>query len=194
MAERKAKVTRSTKETSIKVEINLDGTGQEEISTGILFFDHMLEQLARHGAFDIKLAATGPDKHHVVEDDGICLGRCFDKALGSREGIVRMAHAVVPMDESLAMVALDISGRGFTVIEAQFTNNTISEMPSDLIRHFLVSFAAEAKINIHVKVFSGINDHHKAEAIFKALARSLDTACRIDERISGIPSTKDVID
>jgi imidazoleglycerol-phosphate dehydratase len=194
MNDRKAKVTRSTKETSIKIDLNIDGTGQTEISTGILFFDHMLDQLARHGALDLKLAATGPDQHHVVEDIGICLGRAFDKALGNREGIARMAHAIVPMDESLAMVAIDISGRGYTVIEAQFNNHAISGMPSDLIRHFLISFAAESRINIHVKVFSGINDHHKAEAIFKAMAKSLDAASRIDERIAGIPSTKDVID
>jgi imidazoleglycerol-phosphate dehydratase len=195
MANRKALVTRETKETSIKVSINLDGKSQFEITTGIRFLDHMLSQLAQHGIFDLKISATGSDQHHVVEDVAISLGKAFSQALGNREGIVRMSHAIVPMDDVLAMVALDIGGRGYSVIEMPFSHHTISEMPSDLIRHFLVSFASEAKINIHVKIMSGINDHHKAEAVFKALARALDTATRIDKRISGItPSTKDIIE
>ena len=195
MAERKAKVTRETKETSVKVELNIDGKGQSEITTGIRFFDHMLSQLAQHGIFDIKLSATGADQHHVVEDVAISLGKAFNQALEDRRGIVRMAHAVVPMDDTLALVALDIGGRGYAAFEASFNNTSIEKMPSDLIRHFFVSFASEAKLNIHAKVLSGIDDHHKAEALFKALARALDAATRLDERITGrIPSTKDTIE
>jgi imidazoleglycerol-phosphate dehydratase len=195
MAERKAKLNRETKETSIKVELNIDGKGQSEITTGIRFFDHMLSQLAQHGIFDIKLSATGADQHHVVEDVAISLGKAFSQALGDRGGIVRMAHAVVPMDDTLALVAIDIGGRGYAAFEASFNNTSIEKMPTGLIRHFFVSLASEAKLNIHAKVLSGIDDHHKAEALFKALARALDAATRIDERIAGrIPSTKDTIE
>ena len=195
MAERKATVTRETKETSVKVELNIEGRGQSEITTGIRFFDHMLSQLAQHGIFDIKLSATGPDQHHVVEDVAISLGKAFNQALGDRRGIVRMAHAIVPMDDALALVALDIGGRGYTEFEASFNDTSIEKMSADLIRHFFVSLAAEAKLNIHAKVLSGIDDHHKAEALFKALARALDAATRLDERIAGrIPSTKDTIE
>ena len=195
MAERKATVTRETRETSIKVELNIDGKSQSEITTGIRFFDHMLSQLAQHGMFDIMLSATGSDQHHVVEDVAICLGKAFNQALGDKQGIVRMAHAVVPMDDTLAMVAMDIGGRGYAAFEASFDNTSIDEMSADLIRHFFFSLASEAKLNIHAKVLSGINDHHKAEALFKALARALDAATRIDERIAdAVPSTKDIIE
>jgi imidazoleglycerol-phosphate dehydratase len=195
MAERKASVTRRTKETSIKAEVNIDGSSKYEITTGILFFDHMLCQLAQHGIFDLKISASGPDQHHVVEDVAISLGRAFNQALGDKQGIVRMAHAIVPMDEAMALVALDISGRGHAIIETSIKEAVISEMHSDLVHHFFVSFAQEARINIHAWVLSGKNDHHKAEALFKALARALDTATRIDPRITGsVPSTKDSID
>ncbi len=195
MAERKATVTRETKETSVKVELKIDGKGQFEITTGIRFFDHMLSQLAQHGIFDIKLSATGADQHHVVEDVAILLGKALNQALGDKRGIVRMAHAVVPMDDALAMVALDIGGRGYAVFEASFSDTNIEKMPADLIRHFFISFSSEAKLNVHAKVLSGIDDHHKAEALFKALARALDAATRLDERITGrIPSTKDTIE
>jgi imidazoleglycerol-phosphate dehydratase len=195
MAERKATVTRRTKETSIKVEINLDGGSKYEVTTGIRFFDHMLCQLAQHGIFDLKISANGADQHHVVEDVAITLGRAFSQALGDKQGIQRMAHAIVPMDDALAMVALDISGRGQAVIEDSIKEAFISEMHSDLINHFFVSFASEARINIHAQVMRGTNDHHKAEALFKALARALDSATRIDPRIpDSIPSTKDSID
>ena len=195
MAERKATVTRETKETSVKIELNIDGKGQFEITTGIRFFDHMLSQLAQHGIFDIKLSATGADQHHVVEDVAICLGKAFNQALGDRRGIIRMAHTAVPMDDALAMVALDIGGRGYTGFEAAFNDTSIEKMSADLIRHFFVSFASEAKLNVHVRVLSGVDDHHKAEAMFKALARALDAATRLDERIAGrIPSTKDTIE
>lgn len=195
MAERKASVTRRTKETSVKAEVNIDGSSKYEITTGILFFDHMLCQLAQHGIFDLNISANGPDQHHVVEDVAITLGRAFNQALGDKQGIVRMAHAVVPMDEAVALVALDISGRGHAIIETTIKEAVISEMHSDLVHHFFVSFAQEARINIHAWVLSGKNDHHKAEALFKALARALDTATRLDPRITGtLPSTKDSID
>jgi len=195
MAERKAKVTRETAETSIKVELNIDGSGKFEITTGIRMFDHFLSQLAQHGVFDIKISGTGADQHHVVEDVAISLGKALNQALGEKQGITRMAHAVVPMDEALAAVVVDIGGRAYSVIEASFTSVNIGDLCADLVRHFLVSFASEAKINLHAKVITGINDHHKAEALFKALGRALDSATRIDERLTGrIPSTKEVIE
>lgn len=195
MPDRKATVTRETKETSIKVELNVDGKGQSEITTGIRFFDHMLGQLAQHGIFDIKLSATGADQHHVVEDVAICLGKALNQAVGDKRGIVRMGHAVVPMDDALALVALDVSGRGYTSFEVSFKDTSIEKMSADLIRHFFVSFASEARLNIHAKILSGVDDHHQAEALFKALARALDAATRVDERIAGrMPSTKDTIE
>ncbi len=195
MAERKARVTRETAETNVRVELNIDGIGEFEITTGIRMFDHLLSQLARHGVFDLKISATGADQHHVVEDVAISLGKAFNQALGQKQGIVRMAHAFVPMDETLAAVAVDIGGRAYSMVEVSFSDVSIDELSSDLVRHFLVSFASEAKINLHAKVLTGINDHHKAEALFKALARALDSATRIDERIIGrVPSTKEIIE
>jgi imidazoleglycerol-phosphate dehydratase len=195
MAERKAKVVRETAETSVRVELDIDGSGQFQITTGIRMFDHLLTQLAQHGVFDIKISASGPDQHHVVEDVAISLGKAFNQALGKKQSIVRMAHAIVPMDEALAAVAVDIGGRVYSTIEADFTEASIGDLDADLVRHFLVSLASEARINLHAKVLSGINDHHKAEALLKALARALDSATRIDDRILGrIPSTKEVIE
>jgi len=195
MTERKATVARETAETNVRVELNIDGSGQFQITTGIRMFDHLLSHLAQHGVFDIKISASGPDQHHVVEDVAISLGKAFNQALGKKQGIVRMAHAIVPMDEALAEVAVDIGGRVYSVIEADFSEASIGDLDADLVRHFLVSLASEAKINLHAKVLSGINDHHKAEALFKALARALDTATQIDGRIIGrIPSTKEVIE
>ena len=195
MTERKATVARETAETNIRVEFNIDGSGQFQITTGIRMFDHLLSHLAQHGVFDIKISASGPDQHHVVEDVAISLGKAFNQALGKKQGIVRMAHAIVPMDEALAEVAVDIGGRVYSVIEADFNETSIGDLDADLVRHFLISLASEAKINLHAKVLSGINDHHKAEALFKALARALDTATRIDERILGrVPSTKEIIE
>jgi len=195
MPERKATVTRETAETNVKVELNIDGSGQFEITTGIRMFDHLLTQLAQHGVFDIKLSASGTDQHHVVEDVAISLGKAFNQALGEKRGIARMAHAIVPMDEALAAVAVDIGGRAYSVFEASFNEANIGDLEADLVRHFLVSFASEARINLHAKVLAGINDHHKTEALFKALGRVLDSATRIDERIAGrVPSTKEVIE
>ena len=195
MTERKATVARETAETNVRVDFNVDGSGQFQITTGIRMFDHLLSHIAQHGVFDIKISASGPDQHHVVEDVAISLGKAFNQALGKKQGIVRMAHAVVPMDEALVEVAVDIGGRVYSVLEADFNEAVIGDLDADLVRHFLVSFASEAKINLHAKVLSGINDHHKAEALFKALARALDSATRIDDRIAGrVPSTKEVIE
>ncbi len=195
MAERKATVARETAETNVRVELNIDGSGQFQITTGIRMFDHLLSHIAQHGVFDIKISASGTDQHHVVEDVAISLGKAFNQALGKKQGIVRMAHALVPMDEALSQVAVDIGGRVYSIIEADFDEASIGDLDADLVRHFLVSLASEAKVNLHAKVLSGINDHHKAEALFKALARALDEATRLDERILGrIPSTKEVIE
>ena len=195
MAERKAKVVRETAETTVGVELNIDSSGQFQITTGIRMFDHLLSQLAQHGVFDIRISASGPDQHHVVEDAAISLGKAFNQALGKKQGIVRMAHAIVPMDEALAAVAVDIGGRIYSAIEAGFNEANIGDLNADLVRHFLISLASEAKINLHAKVIGGINDHHKAEALFKALARALDSATRIDDRILGrVPSTKEAIE
>ena len=195
MAKRVSAVKRETKETNISLELNIDGSGRWEITTGIKVFDHLLSQLAQHGVFDIKLSATGNDQHHLAEDVAICLVKAFGEALGEKRGIVRMADAVVPMDDALAEVALDISGRGYTVLELPFSDNDMFGFPTDLIRHFLESFAIEARLNLHAKVAYGTNDHHKAEALFKALGRALDMATRIDERLSGeLPSTKNLLE
>jgi len=195
VANRLSIIKRETRETNISLELNIDGSGEWEINTGIRMFDHLLAQLARHGIFDIKISATGDDQHHLVEDVAICLGKAFGEALEEKRGIVRMANAAVPMDDALAMVAVDISGRGYSVLELTFSDNDMAGFPTDLIRHFLESFAIEARLNLHAKILYGINDHHKAEALFKALGRALDTATRIDERISGeLPSTKELLE
>jgi imidazoleglycerol-phosphate dehydratase len=195
MKNRKAIIKRKTKETNINLEFNLDGNGTYEVNTGISMFDHLLSQVAKHGIFDIKLKATGDDAHHLIEDVAICLGKALNKALDEKRGIVRMADSSVPMDDSLAMVAIDISGRGYTVLELPFSGNDMAGFPTDLVRHFLESFAAEAKLNLHARIIYGVNDHHKVEALFKALGRALSKATRVNERTSGgLPSTKDLIE
>ena len=158
-------------------------------------FDHLLAQVAQHGIFDIKISATGDDHHHLVEDVALCLGRALGKALGEKRGIIRMADATVPMDDALVTVIVDISGRGYTVLDLPFDDNDMAGFATDLIRHFLESLAAEARLNLHALVVYGANDHHKAEALFKALGRALDTATRMDKRISGeLPSTKELLE
>jgi len=189
-------VNRKTKETNISLKLNIDSNGQCEIDTGIKMFDHLLTQVAQHGRFGITLSASRwDDQHHLIEDVAICLGKAFGEALGEKRSIVRMGDATVTMDDALAMVAVDISGRGYTVLELPFSGNDMAGFPTDLIRHFLESFAIEAKLNLYAKVLNGTNDHHKAEALFKALGRALDTATTIDERISGeLPSTKGLLE
>ncbi len=195
MSSRTAAVKRETKETSISLRLDVDGAGRYEIVTGIRIFDHLLSQLSRHGLFDINLSATGDDPHHLVEDVAICLGKAFQEALGDKRGIVRMADASVPMDDALAMVAVDISGRGYARLECQFAENDMFGFATDLVRHFLETLASEARMNLHARVPYGVNDHHKAEALFKALGRALDQATRVDERKAGeLPSTKEWID
>ncbi len=195
MGERTANVNRETKETNISLELNVDGSGRWEINTGIKMLDHFLSQVAQHGRFDLKISATGDDQHHLAEDVAICLGKALSQALGEKQGIVRMADATVPMDDALAMVAVDISGRGYTVLELSFNDNDMFGFPTDLIRHFLESLALEARLNLHARIVYGTNDHHRAEALFKALGRALDMATRIDERIAGeLPSTKDLLE
>ncbi len=195
MAKRNAVTFLKTKETSIKLTLNLDGTGKSDISTGIPMFDHLLSQIVRHSTFDMKLKASGDDPHHLVEDVALCFGKALNEALGEKRGITRMASAFVPMDEALSSVVIDLSGRAYTVLELTFSKNDMAGFPTDLIRHFLESFATEAKMNLHAKIQYGKNDHHKAESLFKALGRALDSATRIDPRIAGeLPTTKGVIE
>jgi imidazoleglycerol-phosphate dehydratase len=195
MERRTATVNRETRETKVNLTLDLDGRGAWEITTGIKMLDHLLSQLAQHGRFDLKLTASGDDQHHLAEDVAICLGKALGQALGEKRSIVRMGDASVPMDDALAAVALDISGRGYAVLELGFSENDMFGFPTDLIRHFLESFAAEARLNIHARVLYGSNDHHKAEALFKALGRALDLATRLDTRISGeTPSTKGMLE
>jgi len=195
MKPRTATVKRESKETNISLELDIDGGGKWEIGTGIRMFDHLLAQLAQHGRFDLKISAAGDDQHHVVEDVALCLGRALGEALGEKRSIIRMGDAAVPMDDALAMVAVDIGGRGYTVLELPFSDNDMAGFATDLIRHFLESLAIEARLNLHAKVLYGTNDHHKAEALFKALGRALDTATSIDQRISGeLPSTKGLLE
>jgi imidazoleglycerol-phosphate dehydratase len=192
VANRISIIKRETKETNISLELNVDGSGKYEIETGLGMFDHLLAQLAHHGVFDIKISATGNDQHHLIEDVAICLGKALGEALGEKRGIIRMADVAVPMDDALATVVVDIGGRGYTVLDLPFSDNDMVGFPTDLIRHFLESFASEARLNLHAKIAYGTNDHHKAEALFKALGRALDAATKIDERIAGeLPSTKD---
>jgi len=194
VANRLAVVKRETRETNISLELAIDGTGKYEINTGMKMFDHLLSQVAQHGRFDITISASGDDPHHLAEDVAICLGKALGEALGEKRGIIRMADATVPMDDALATVAVDISGRSYTTLELPFSDNDMAGFPTDLIRHFLESLASEAKINLHASVIYGVNDHHKAEALFKALGRALDKATRIDERISDeLPSTKELL-
>jgi imidazoleglycerol-phosphate dehydratase len=188
---RTSSIKRDTKETNINLKLDLDGSGDYEMCTGNRIFDHLLSQLSKHSLIDITLSATGDDIHHLVEDVAICLGKALGEALGEKRGIIRMADASVPMDESLAFVAVDLSGRGYSVLDMQFSDNDMFGFPTDLVRHFLETLAIEAKMNLHARVIYGTNDHHKAEATFKALGRALGAAIRIDPRISDeLPSTK----
>jgi imidazoleglycerol-phosphate dehydratase len=191
---RSATVKQQTKETSVRLTLNLDGTGQHDIQTGIGFLDHMLTHIAAHGLFDLSVQASGDlhvDFHHTVEDVALVLGQAFDQALGDKAGIVRMASTYVPMDEALALAAVDLSGRPYCVAEIEWSGPAVGGLPVTLIPHFIESFAASARANVHVRVLYGRDDHHKAEALFKALGRVLDAATQLDPRRAGaIPSTK----
>jgi imidazoleglycerol-phosphate dehydratase len=194
---RTATVARRTTETKIDVVLNLDGSGKYVTETGIGFFDHMLSHIAKHGVFDLEVRATGDlhiDQHHTVEDCGIALGEALTQALGDKAGLVRAGSAYMPLDEALAFAAIDLSGRPYAQLDLKLHGREIGGMPPDLFDHFLESFAFAANMNLHVRTLSGVNDHHKVEACFKAMARALDAATRIDPRRKGdVPSTKGTI-
>ncbi len=193
MNQRKAAIERNTKETQIQLALNLDGSGAAEIKTGIGFYDHMLHHIALQGLFDLNISAKGDlhiDSHHSIEDIAICLGRAIDQALTSRAGIRRMGSAYAPMDEALARVVVDLSGRPYAVIKADFSSPNMGKMPTDLVAHALETIAVHARMNLHAEVLYGRNDHHKAEALFKAFGRALRQAVTLDPGRQGIPSTK----
>jgi len=191
---RLAEFSRKTAETDISISLNLDGVGKADIHTGLGFLDHLLENFALHGLFDLRLQAQGDlhvDPHHTVEDVALVLGSAFDRALGERRGIVRMGDSFVPMDEALAHVVVDLSGRPYAVIQVEWKTPAIAQIPTSLFPHFLESFAVTARSNLHARLLYGRDDHHQAEALFKALARALEKATRIDpRRAERIPSTK----
>lgn len=193
-AMRIASVTRTTAETSIEVRVNLDGTGQYEVSTGIGFLDHMLDQLARHSLIDIRLKAAGDlhiDSHHTAEDAALALGRAIAQALGDRRGITRYGTAYAPMDETLSRVSVDISGRPYFVWKSGFSQPKLGDLDTELIEHFFLSLAMEAGLTLHAETLYGHNNHHICESLFKALARALRQAVEIDARkADAIPSTK----
>jgi imidazoleglycerol-phosphate dehydratase len=194
---RRATITRKTNETDITISLQLDGSGRYDISTGVGFLDHMLSHIAKHGVFDLDVRVSGDlhiDQHHTVEDTGIALGEALAQALGDKAGLVRAGHAYMPLDEALAFAAVDLSGRPYAVLDLKLYGRELGGMPPDLFAHFFESFANAARINLHVRTLAGANDHHKIEACFKAVARALDAATRVDPRRGGdIPSTKGVV-
>jgi imidazoleglycerol-phosphate dehydratase len=191
---RKGAVERRTKETSIEVEVDLDGTGASDISTGVGFFDHMLDQLARHSLIDLTIRAEGDrhiDDHHTVEDVGIALGQALARALGDKKGLARYADCLLPMDETLTRVAVDVSGRPFLIFRTEFPTEKIGEFDTQLVREFFQAFAGNGGLTLHVETLYGSNSHHIAESCFKGVARALKSAVSIDPRQSGsVPSTK----
>ena len=194
---RTAKVQRSTTESQVTVELDLDGTGRAQVETGNGMLDHLLEQLARHGLLDLSVTANGdvsPGWHHLVEDVAIVVGRAVREAVGEGKGIVRMGHIYVPLDETLAFVALDLGGRPYAVVRIGLSGDQVGDLPGDLVRHFLETFALEARLALHARVVEGTNAHHKAEAVFKALARALRQAVTVDARAAEqVPSTKGTV-
>lgn len=190
---RTATIERNTKETKIRVTLELDGTGKSEINTGIGFFDHMLDGFARHGLFDLTATCQGDvqvDSHHSIEDMGIVLGSAIKEALGDKKGIVRYGSCMLPMDETLAMCAIDLSGRPYLVFDAPFKGNMVGAMDTQMAREFFYAVSYAAGMNLHLKVLYGENDHHMMEALFKAFAKALDAATRFDPRITDVLSTK----
>ena len=191
---RRGSVERETKETRVSARVDLDGSGRAQVDTGIGMLDHLLEQIAQHGLIDITVAAKGDlhrDAHHTAEDVAICLGRALDQALGDKQGIVRMADALVPLDEALAQVAVDLNGRGYSSLELSWSGESMGGLPTEMVGHVLATLAVEGRFTLHARILSGGNDHHKAEALFKALARALGSATRLDPRRAGrAPSTK----
>ena len=190
---RTATVTRETRETRITATLSLDGTGKAELATGIRFFDHMLDGFARHGLFDLTLRCEGDlnvDCHHTIEDCGIVLGTAIRQALGDKAGLVRYGSCLLPMDETLALCAVDLGGRPYLVYDATFAGQSCGGMDVEMAREFFYAVSYSAMMNLHLKVLYGENDHHKLEAMFKAFAKALDAATRQDPRISGVLSTK----
>tara|TARA_B110000116_G_scaffold267751_1_gene280577 strand:- start:894 stop:1490 length:597 start_codon:yes stop_codon:yes gene_type:complete len=190
---RSARIERRTTETQIELELCLDGSGECHTETGIGFFDHMLNAFARHGLFDLEVKCQGDlyvDAHHTVEDIGLCLGQAIAQALGDKAGIVRYGHSYVPMDEALARAAVDLSGRAYLVLEAAFNDECVGELPVALVREFFYAVADQGRMNLHLDLLRGQNDHHGIEALFKAFARALDMASGKSDRVQGIPSTK----
>lgn len=193
MSKRLSTIVRKTKETTIELKLNLDGKGEEQIETGIPFFDHMLSLFARHGLFDLTLKAEGDlavDKHHTVEDVGICLGQAIQDSLGDKKGISRYGSSLLPMDETLVAVAVDISGRPHLSYDSELLGQTISEFDTRLVPEFLQALVNNAGLTVHIKLLAGQNSHHMIEAVFKGLGKALDMATTVDPRISDIPSTK----
>ena len=193
MEKRVAEVTRKTQETDIKVSLNLDGSGVSNITTGIGFFDHMLQGFTKHGFYDMDVTVNGDlnvDGHHTVEDTGIVLGQAISKALGDKKGIKRYGSMILPMDETLVMCAIDLCGRPYFVMDADFEAPMVGDFDTQLVKEFFYAVSYSAAMNLHIKVLSGSNDHHKIEAIFKAFAKALDEASMIDPRIQGVLSTK----
>ena len=194
---RQASLQRKTKETDIKIELNIDGKGKADISTPIPFLDHLLDNFARHGLFDLKIKATGDveiDQHHTVEDIGISLGEAFKEALGDKKGINRAGYFVFPLDEALSVVAVDVSGRAFLSFDCKFKKEKIGDLESDLIKEFFWGFVRHLEATLHIRVLSGENEHHKAESIFKAFGKAMKIACSKEKRIlKELPSTKGLI-
>ena len=193
MADRIAKLQRKTKETDIAVTLNIDGTGKSQIQTGIGFFDHMLEGFSKHGFFDLNLSCDCDlivDSHHTIEDSGIVLGNAIREAIGDKSGIRRFGSCILPMDESLVLCAVDLSGRPYLVFDGEFTTERIGQMDTEMIKEFFYAVSYSAGMNLHIKVLSPGNNHHMAEAMFKSFARALDEATTMDPRIQGILSTK----
>ena len=194
---RSASISRETRETRIAMSVNLDGRGESEIVSPIGFLTHMLETFARHGIFDLQANIEGDlevDQHHTVEDCGIVLGEVFKKALGDKRGIKRAGFFIYPMDEALATVAIDISGRSFLKLEAEFSNARVGELEVELLEDFFLGFSGALGANLHIRVHYGRSDHHKIEAVFKALSKAMKSACEIEPRIADtIPSTKGVL-
>jgi imidazoleglycerol-phosphate dehydratase len=190
---RHAEITRQTKETEIRVALRLDGAGAGRVNTGVPFLDHMLDLFARHGLFDLEVSCRGDlhiDDHHTVEDIAICLGRAFAEAVGDKQGLARFGHAYVPMDETLARAVVDLSGRSYLVYRVENTRPMVGTFSVELAEHFWHSFAEHCKCNLHVEVLYGRNQHHILEAVFKAAARALSAATRLDARVAGVMSTK----
>ncbi len=196
MSTRTAKISRRTTETNVSLQLDLDGTGKVEISTGVGFFDHMLTLFSRHALFDVSIKARGDiqvDYHHTVEDIGICMGKALQEALGDKTGIKRYGYMILPMDEALARVALDLSGRSCLCYNAELSTETVGQFDTCLAREFLRAFCGNAGVNMHVDLLAGSDPHHCLEAIFKASGRALRQAVTMDEREKGIPSSKGVL-